>query len=123
MDKFEQLSEAASYAVAIFGNPARGDYALYDLTKGTPYPVAGNQREIAEGAFVFCGVMGIVRGVPRTALALELDPWAYTALSQAFCERIEAAVTKVEGTLALTTAPGDDSEEWLFRLYNLKDPR
>jgi len=121
MNKFEQLGDMASYAVAIFGNPARGDFALFDLTKGTPFPVEEIQREIAERAFGFCGVMGIVRGEHCTELAEPLGEYTITALSKAFLARLEATVTAVEAALA--AQPKDDSEAWCFRLYALKDPR
>jgi hypothetical protein len=120
MNEFEQLGEMASYAVAIFGNPARGDFALYDLTPGTSFPVEDMQHEIAERAFCFCGVIGVVHGLPCTALAEPLDEHTIRALSHAFTARIEAAVTAVEAALA---QPKDDSEAWCFRLYALKDPR
>jgi hypothetical protein len=124
MDQFHQITETASYAVAIFGNPARGDFALFDLTKGTPFPVEDIQREIAERAFCFCGVMGIVQGVPRTALAEPLGEYTVTALSRAFIERVGAAVTAVEGTeTAVLAAPVDDSIGWCERLYWLPDTR
>ena len=124
MDKFEQLSTAASYGVAIFGNPALDDFCLFDLTKGTPYPVEDHKREIAERALSFCGVIGIVQGVPRTALAEPLGEYTITALTRAFCERIEAAVTAVEGTLtAVLATPADESIAWCERLYWLPDTR
>jgi len=124
MDQFEQLANAASYAVAIFGNPAREDFTLFDLTNGTPYPDENHKREIAERALSFCGVIAIVQGVPRTALAEPLGEYTVTALSKAFIERVEAAVTAVEGTLAaeLDRAVGD-SIGWCERLYWLPDTR
>jgi hypothetical protein len=122
MDKFEKLSEAASYAVAVFGDPARGDFALFDLTKGTPFPAENHQREIAERSLMFCGVMGIVQGIPCSAFSELLSGYAIRALSHAFNERVEGA-SKVALTADLARQPKDDSEEWLFRLYNLKDTR
>lgn len=122
MDKFEQLSTAASYAVAIFGNQAQGDFALFDLTRGTPYPVEDHKREIAERALCFCGVMGIVQGVPYTALAEPLDTYTITALSHAFNERVESA-SAAALTAALERQPKDDSESWIWRLWSLKDTR
>lgn len=120
MDKFEQLSEAASYAVAIFGNPARGDFSLFDLTKGTPFPAENNQREIAERSLVFCGVMGVVGGTPCTVLAEPLDGYTMRALSHAFNERVE----RPSAAIATDPAqPKDDSEQWLWRLWSLQDTR
>ena len=67
MDRFEQITNVASYAVAVFGNPAQGEFSLFDLSKGTPFPVDDIQREIAERTLAFCGVMGVVQGIPCTA--------------------------------------------------------
>jgi hypothetical protein len=122
MDKFEQLSTAASYAVAIFGNQAQGDFALFDLTKGTTFPVENIQREIAERSLVFCGVMGVVQGIPCTTLAEPLDSCTIRALSHAFNERVESA-SAAALTAALERQPKDDSEQWLWRLWSLKDTR
>jgi hypothetical protein len=117
MDKFEQLSEAASYAVAVFGDPARGDFALFDLTKGTPFPAENNQREIAERSLMFCGVMGIVQGIPCSTFSEPLSGYAIRALSHAFNERIEGA------SKAALATPADDSIGWCERLYWLPDTR
>jgi hypothetical protein len=130
MDKFEQISTTASYAVAIFGNPAREDFSLFDLTKGTPYPVDDIQREIAEGSLVFCGVIGIVHGLPRTALAEPLGEYTIAALTRAFIGRIEAAVTAVEGALTVASLAKFERVErdaesvlWLEALHALPDTR
>ncbi len=122
MDRFEQITNAASYAVAVFGNPAQGEFSLFDLSKGTPFPVDDIQREITERSLVFCGVLGVVQGIPCTAFAEPLSGYAIRALSHAFNERVESA-SKAASTAALAVQPKDDSEEWLFRLYNLKDTR
>lgn len=121
MDRFEQITNVASYAVAVFGNPAQGEFSLFDLSKGTPFPVDDIQREIAERSLVFCGVLGVVQGIPCTAFAEPLDGCTIQALSHAFNERVEGASAAITADLA--RQPKDDSEEWLFRLYNLKDTR
>ena len=117
MDRFEQIANAASYAVAIFGNPVRGDFALFDLTKGTPFPVENIQREITERTLAFCGVMGVVQGIPCTAFSEPLSGYAIRALSHAFNERIEGA------SKAALDRPVDDSIGWCERLYWLPDTR
>ena len=122
MDRFEQITNAASYAVAVFGNPAQGEFSLFDLTKGTPFPTQNIQREIAERSLVFCGVLGVVQGIPCTAFSEPLSGYTVRALSHAFNERIEGA-SKAALTAGLAVQPKDDSEEWLFRLHNLKDTR
>jgi hypothetical protein len=114
MDRFEQITNAASYAVAVFGNPAQGEFSLFDLTKGTPFPVENIQREIAERSLIFCGVLGVVQGIPCTAFAQPLDGCTIRALSHAFNERVEAGS-------AVINNPVDDSIGWCERLYWLPD--
>jgi hypothetical protein len=117
MDKFEQITNAASYAVAVFGNPAQGEFSLFDLTKGTPFPVENIQREIAEHSLIFCGVLGVVQGIPCTAFSEPLCGYAIRALSHAFNERIEGA------SKAALATPADDSIGWCERLFWLPDTR
>lgn len=117
MDRFEQITNAASYTVAVFGNPVRGEFSFFDLTKGTPFPVENIQREIAERSMVFCGVMGVVQGIPCTALAEPLSGYAIRALSHAFNERVEAT------SKAALASPADDSIGWCERLHWLPDTR
>lgn len=122
MDRFEQITNVASYAVAVFGNPAQGEFSLFDLTRGTPFPVENIQREIAERSLIFCGVLGVVQGIPCTAFAQPLDGCTIRALSHAFNERVEGA-SKAALTADLSGQPKDDSEKFLWRLWSLQDTR
>ena len=121
MDRFEQITNAASYAVAVFGNPAQGEFSLFDLTKGTPFPVDDIQREIAERTLSFCGVMGVVQGIPCTAFTQPLDGCTIRALSHAFNERVEG--TSAAALATDLAQPKDDSENFLWRLWSLQDTR
>ena len=105
-DKFEQLVFDAELAVAIFSNPATSDFELINLAPGQHRP-----HDLRERGMCFVGVMGIVKGVPRTALDAPLDATITAALSQAFVRHIEQEANR-ELELA-----------GLGRLYQLPDPR
>ncbi len=113
MDKFEQLVAAAQFPVCILGN-LRSDFELVDLQSEPMSEDA--KRDLSKRGMCFVGVIGLVEGVPRVALAEPLDAMTATALSQAFVQRIE---DKINGILA----PKGDSVEFLDRLYMLPDTR
>jgi hypothetical protein len=114
-DKFEQIAGYARLAVGIVGNPTTSEFALVDLTGPESVP---DFRGEAQRGFCFIGVVGMVQGVPLIALTGPLDNAALDALSQAYIRHVECVL---EGRNAAT--PGDDSEQWLWRLWSLQDPR
>jgi hypothetical protein len=125
-DRFEQLALDAQLAVGILGNPTTSEFALIDLTG--PDPLPDFRGEIALRGFCFIGVAGLVLGVPRTALAVPLDNAEEDKLSQAYIRHVTGvrdgrihAATPSAPTRAIV--PGDDSEQFLWRLWSLKDPR
>jgi hypothetical protein len=93
--------------VAILGNPETSDFELIDLAPGPLH----NPHNLHERGMFFVGVMGIVRGFPRTALDTPLDDATTTALAQAFVRHVEVTAAR-----ELETA-------WLGRLYQLPDTR
>jgi hypothetical protein len=120
-DKFETIAIKGRLPVGIVGNPENSEFALVDLTQ----PVPDFRREIAQRGFCFIGVVGMIEGVPRTALTEPLDTAAVDMLSQAYIRHVEHALQgRIHAMLsARTIAPGNDSEQWLRQLYSLKDPR
>jgi hypothetical protein len=110
LDKFEHLAFHATYAVCILANSTASDFELIDL--GPERLNEEQRRKLSERGMEFIGVIGIVAGVPRVALAVPLDPPTTSALSHAFVQRIEDAINGVE------RAAGDGAE-WMQRLYNL----
>ena len=115
LDKFERLAWDATYAVCILGNPESRDFELVDIG---PKPLTEERRrKMSERGLGFLGVLGIVGGVPRAALAVELDPVTQSALVQSFLQRIEDAINTVE------KAAKGDSAEFLQRLYKIPDNR
>jgi hypothetical protein len=108
-DKFEQLVFDAQLAVAILGNPQTSDFELLSISR---LPLSEDQlTRVSERQMFFAGVMGIVKGFPRSALATPLDAATTTALAQAYVRFIEQ-----EANRELETA-------FLGRLYQLPDTR
>lgn len=100
-DKFEEIAWSASYAVAVVGNPASGGFELFDLGPAEQ-PSEARNRELLGLGFEFLGVIGIVRGRVRVALSEPVAPEMSSAISAAFCQHIENAITdaiKPGGTL------------------------
>jgi hypothetical protein len=113
-DRFELIACYGRLAVAILGNPTTSEFVLIDLTEPLP-----DLRSEAQRGFCFIGAVGIVQGVRRVALAEPLDNASLDALSQANIQHTECVL---EGRIR-ATAPGGDSEQWLWRLWSLQDPR
>ena len=118
-DQFERIAGYARLAVGIVGNPTTSEFALVDLTGPEPVP---DFRGEAQRGFCFIGVVGMVQGVPLIALTGPLDNAALDALSQAYFRHVECVLEgRIQAAIAApANVPGD---EWLFRLWNLKDPR
>jgi hypothetical protein len=114
MDKFRQLCLDAPIAVVILGNPETSDFELIDLD----FDRLPNERVCAlqERGMEFCGVLGLVKGRPRVALALPLGAEIIATLSAAFVQRLEDAINGIKPDMG-------DSAEWLERLHSLPDNR
>jgi hypothetical protein len=106
-DKFEQLALDAQLSVVILGNPETSDFEMVSVAPG-PLP---DERNIRARGMRFVGVVGLVHGVPRSALDEPLDAATTSALAQAYLRFIEHEANK-----ELETAV-------LGRMYQLSDPR
>jgi hypothetical protein len=107
-DKFDQLISDAQLKVLILGNPETSDFELIDLAPG---PLSHDPHNLHERGMYFVGVMGIVQGVPRSALDEPLDVLTTTALAQAFVLHAERILNaRLEA-------------DWLGRLYQIPDTR
>jgi hypothetical protein len=112
MDKFEQLAWDATYSAGLLGNGT--EFELVDI------PLKSLSEQLIKWQsknFGFIGIIGIVNGRPKVALALPLDDATISALSAAFVQRIESAINAVEKVAA------GDSAEFLQRLHALPDDR
>jgi hypothetical protein len=113
-DKFEQIAFEAQLAVCVLANEGVTDIELVNL-RSVPLPTA---RDFTGRNLHFLGVIGIVQGVPRTALAEPLDPVRISALSAAFIAYCEVLLDA-----GLEQQRKGDEVDWLNRLMSLEDPR
>jgi hypothetical protein len=90
VDKFDRLLWDAELAVGILGNPAALDFQLIDLAPG-PFP-DGLRDAVTKRGLYFLGVVGLVQGVPHSALAEPLDTATASWLATAYNKHVEAAV-------------------------------
>lgn len=115
-DKFQTLAMRSSVAVSILANSDVSDIELLPVA-----PRAYSDEEIhrlaaqwAGRGLGFIGVVGIVDGVPQTALDVPLDPGRIEALSAAFvayCESLFGAYIREQ-----TTEPEYDWHAQKYRL-------
>lgn len=120
MNKCVELVAQASFAVAIVGNPGTRDFELLDL----PVKASLVLRDELKRRLEFCGIIALVGGRPQTALESPLDESVITALTHAFLDRIDAALTITEAVLAARTdAPPSDWLKFAESLWALPDPR
>jgi hypothetical protein len=80
LDKFQHVVAASEYAAAILANLDTNDTQFVDLS---PVP-AEQARTFAGRGLCFIGVVGVVKGQPRVALAVELEERDISMLAQAF---------------------------------------
>jgi hypothetical protein len=110
-DKFEALAAEAPLGAVIFGNAQLTDFDLIDLSAAPISP--DKAAAIQAGNMYFVGVVGLVDGKFRTALAVPLDADTTSVLAAAFVELVAVKLTK----------PASDRVDWLEELHLLKDPR
>jgi hypothetical protein len=112
-DRYEQLAATAQFSAAILANPSRTDFVLVPV--GGEYPPDIREQLDARGMCNFVGVVGMVEGKPETRLTEPLADEVIDRLATAFVARV---MEKIRGQEV-----GDDSEDFLWRLWALKDPR
>jgi hypothetical protein len=116
-DKFQILAMRAhdSLCVCILANDDATDIELVNPT--SPFP-EDTSREFDARGLTFLGVMGIVDGLPQTALEIPLDHVRISALSAAFVKYCE---DRLNG--AFEPQGKADDVDWLMRLFALPDER
>jgi hypothetical protein len=115
--KFETLAAQAEFPTVIWGDPKRGDFVLFQLGVVVPIPEEVKADVITRG-LGFLGIVGIVGGQPRTALAMPLDDETISALAGAYVELVSARVRD-----AFAPKPKDDFQNFAERLFQLPDQR
>jgi len=84
MDKFEQLARDAEYALFLLANESTGDFELIE-----PQPIPTDAaRGYSERGLSFGGVLALVGGKPRSALALPLEDATVDAIVREFIARV-----------------------------------
>jgi hypothetical protein len=100
MDKFTQLLSASQFTRFVFGNNGTSDYVLADAL-----PLSSDsRREVERRALTFVGVLGIVHGRPKSALAVPVDAATINAISQTFVRSALAEPAVAEQLLAVHLA-------------------
>ena len=107
-DKFEELAAVAACAVVVLGNGR--EFELIDLDTERD-EIKEQKGRLSGSGFEFVGVIGLVDGRPKSALAVPLDHVTTAALSQAFVRPVEDALN------------ASAEVAWLKRLYALRDDR
>ena len=106
----EQLYHDAQISAFIMGNFSTREFLLVDTALWPP-PDCIHGR-----GFEYVGLTGIVNGAPRTALAVELDDAALSAITTAWVQYLAARIMPF-------MRPPDDSVLFLERLHALQDTR
>jgi hypothetical protein len=89
LDKFETITAASTYTLALLINEASGDFELID-----PEPVdAERAKTLHERGLGFGGILAIVDGKPRCALDVILSPEVEAAIVREFLQRIAHTLT------------------------------
>jgi hypothetical protein len=111
VDKFTALADVAQFATVILGNQANE----FELVRLESVPLSPEEATALQTRGMgFVGLLGLVDGKFRSALAVELDAATTAAIAQAF---VESMVQHVR------TRPKGDSVNWLEQLMRLPDPR
>ncbi len=114
LDPVEQLVFESEICVGVLGK-AGGDFILVPLMKDGP--IDGAVTDAAERGYSYCGVLGIVNGVPGAKCEPDADADSILccllgslAFARMVCDRIKPA-------------PKGDAVEWLTKLHGLADTR
>lgn len=119
-DKFEALAMEAQLAVCVLGNADVTDMELL-LAKPnglSPEKIRELSIQWAARGLQFIGMIGVVDGKPRTALAVPLDERRIAAISQAFISYCEVVLSD-----NVAERQKGDSVAWLHALHSLPDTR
>jgi hypothetical protein len=92
LDKFEQIAVNSRFHRTVLVNPRISEFGLY-----APNQLVNDDRSLTDlckslqaGGFCYYGVVGIIDGIPHTALVDEVDPATLAALGKRFTEELEA---------------------------------
>lgn len=92
MEKFEQLLADSAFSRLILGNEAASDFLLIE---DRPWSDEA-QSDIERRGLRFVGVLGVVQGRPKSALAVPMDEATITRLAQDFVSEAMASPAATE---------------------------
>ncbi|WP_263416060.1 hypothetical protein [Terriglobus albidus] len=117
LDEFEQIACCAKYPVAILANTLKRDIELIDLANAPSVP---ELYTLAEGrGLCFLAAVGLVDGVPMSALAAPLDDDMTKLMTSAYLEYVH----EKQRQRVMDLIPPDAAQDYLCRLWSLSDPR
>ena len=111
LNKFEQLLDDASLAVAILLNPATSDFELVSVARVEE----NTARSYTARGLEFSGLIGMCAGQPRVALDTPIEGEAAQRIIARFLDRVEDEFN--------ARVPQAEPVDWLQRLWGLKDTR
>lgn len=114
MEKYAELAASSQFACTILGNVATWDILLLPC----PFRPPDLAEQMAERGLAFMGVCALVNGEPRSKFAQELGPEMLQICSLSFLREIERWLAE-----ATPTPETDVSEQFLWDLWSLQDPR
>ena len=123
MDHFEQFASTANHAAFVLGNPVTKDFLLVSLA--TPME-DGLRDETARRGLRFCGVLGTVDGLPRSAFSEPLDADFVISIAQAYIACVpQAEIDRLSERHSARLDPSkpNDFAEFMTRLHALQDTR
>jgi hypothetical protein len=84
IDKFDEITKAATYTLVLLANEATGDWVLLE-----PEIVDTKRAQtFHERGLCFGGILAIVNGAPRIALEADLDSEVMSAITAEFLARV-----------------------------------
>jgi hypothetical protein len=114
LDKFQRIAWYGQSAAAILGNGA--EFQLVDVADVKAIPNEDHRQQLLARGFRFIGIVGLIEGSAKIALAEPLDDTTTAALAQAYLVFIEQRINK-------SAKPVGDGADWITRLYQLPDTR
>jgi hypothetical protein len=122
MDKFEILTQTAQILSAVIGRPETDDFVLVEM----PVPDCISHGLAAQG-MRFIGLLGLVDGEPRSAMAELVSDEAYASLSDVFVLQVMrvlgSRVEQIRDHISAAPEPKDDFVAFASALLALPDSR
>jgi hypothetical protein len=117
-DKFITLTQTAEILSAIIGNVATNELVVVEM----PCDPCISEGLALQG-WKFIGLLGLVEGSLRSAMAEEISADACDSLASVFSRQVARILAAKEQMRAVAHVPADDFVSWAGQLHALEDPR